>query len=1180
MQKQANINGIMNKKEFFSRNIIFILFIFAFVTVFGVTFAAGSFISFLLRTMEFNIEQRMLVASQRVADLSSAEELDQYRTVEDMQKPSYKALHHKLQEFAESTGVLYAYYIRHIDGFMYYIVDNDFNEETRVGLDTPPNELWRTPWLRLALQGKTVVSGLGNYTPGWEGVYTAYSPVFDQAGNIVAIAGVDIQDNEIVFARRMVTILTAIQAVAVFIVFVVVLIFLIRLQATQEVPLVLKESSIQRKFLGFSILFFSCICLGGVIVFVVSARRISEQKIEQTLNLAVEGMKLRMSNTVDAELRLSVKMADVPVVKKYFLNPGDPDLREQGFAELEAYRRTFNSGSIFWVNDVDKIFYYDGAASYIVDPGNPDNYWYNMTLYETEPYNFNINYNSALNMTNLWVNAPVFENGKAIGIVGTGIDLTDFLNAWNTHLESNIDIYFFNAFNEITVAQDQSLSFGKKSIVDHLGEAGKIIVEAAGRPNAPNVQIITLDDSKYAVSSIPLLNWYIVASIPLNSNAMFDPAVTIFFVILMGLVLVIFIVSNVFVASIQNMVNAQDHRLMELASEAQAANEAKSSFLATMSHEIRTPMNAIIGMSELLLRKELPEDACREAESIKLAGSNLLSIINDILDFSKIESGRMDIVEADYIFDSLINDCANITRSRIGDKPLKFIVDLDPALPSVLSGDMVRLRQVCINLLSNAVKYTRKGTIIFRVKGEPRSDGTILIFFTVIDTGIGIKSEDIPKLFGDFSQVDTLRNQGIEGTGLGLAITRKICRLMGGDVTVESEYDKGSTFTACIPQKVVDSRPFSSVETKPLPWEDKKKANVKFIAPDMHILAVDDIGINLTVLSGLLAPYRMQITLCSSGEEAIKLVKSGSFDFVLMDHMMPGIDGVEAVAQIRKWEESRQASPIPIIALTANAVSGMREMFLEHGFNDFLSKPIEIAKLDELISKWTPAEKKLSMEKGTREPKPEDRKIEGLPVISGVNTAKGLSMCGGAVEGYKKVLSMFRKDAEERLVMFKNLLAGSAGNGEFPDKDIAMFTIQVHALKSASATIGAGIVSVEAAQLEAAGTARDTVIIRELLPDFITHLAALAEGIGSALEVVPEKAAAASAVPVLAPLLRELADALASQKADIIDRVLEEVCRKPLDGKTREALDAVSDDVLIAEYGKALETVTALLETK
>jgi CheY-like chemotaxis protein len=455
----------------------------------------------------------------------------------------------------------------------------------------------------------------------------------------------------------------------------------------------------------------------------------------------------------------------------------------------------------------------------------------------------------------------------------------------------------------------------------------------------------------------------------------------------------------------------------------------------------------------------------------------------------------------------------------------------------------------------------------------------MLLSFTIADTGIGIKPEDKPKLFGNFIQVDTHRNRNIEGTGLGLAITRNLCRLMGGDVTVESEYGKGSTFTARIPQRVVDSRPFGSVETEMIPRQGKKQAKVKFIAPDARVLAVDDIETNLTVLSGLLAPYHIQLTLCTSGEEAVKLVKNNPFDFVLMDHMMPGMDGVEAVARIRIMEGGYNKN-LPIIALTANAVSGMKEMFMEKGFSDFLPKPIEIAKLDELMEKWTPDKKKLKIEQQNRE-QTNAEKSEAPPLIPGVDTAKGVAMTGGTAAGYKKVLSIFRKDAEERLTLLRNF---AAQNHEPDETSLPVFVTQVHALKSASANIGAEIVSVEAARLEAAGKTGDSAAIRERLPTFVERLAALVAGITAALETTapPEEDETAGGAPGPGELslLQELAEALQSQQAGAIDRLLEELNRKPLDGKTRKALDAASDDILMTEYAKALETVTALLENK
>jgi CheY-like chemotaxis protein len=423
---------------------------------------------------------------------------------------------------------------------------------------------------------------------------------------------------------------------------------------------------------------------------------------------------------------------------------------------------------------------------------------------------------------------------------------------------------------------------------------------------------------------------------------------------------------------------------------------------------------------------------------------------------------------------------------------------------------------------------------------------------------------------------------------------------MGGDVAVESEYGKGSVFTAHIPQRVLDPRPFVSVETAALPQGGKKQTEVKFIAPDVRVLAVDDIETNLTVLSGLLAPYQMLLTLCASGEEAVRLVKNNPFDFVLMDHMMPGMDGVETVAQIRKWEESRQTletttlsfggaetqrnprKRIPIIALTANAVSGMREMFLKQGFDDFLSKPMEIAKLDELIAKWTPAEKKLAI-RGV-EPGGADRgqeKVEALLVIPGVDTVKGVALCGGTVEAYKKVLSMFRKDAEERLALFKDFLTcdGPVGENNFSAEDLEALTIQAHAIKSAAGTIGAAELSAAAAALEAAGKAGDPAAIYEALPAFTEHLAALMEEIKKTLEPEGKKnsAGAISSPMEFEPRLRALRRALEKKDIESVDRLLAELEENSPDKKTTETVNAVSDLVLMCRFEDAVDLTEKLL---
>jgi signal transduction histidine kinase/CheY-like chemotaxis protein len=380
------------------------------------------------------------------------------------------------------------------------------------------------------------------------------------------------------------------------------------------------------------------------------------------------------------------------------------------------------------------------------------------------------------------------------------------------------------------------------------------------------------------------------------------------------------------------------------------ASRTKSDFLAKMSHEIRTPMNAVIGLSDVLLQRELPGDIRKEVWSIKQAGSRLLSIINDILDFSKIEAGKMDITDNEYMFGSLIHDVENIIKFKNTESPLKFITSIDPALPNKLRGDMIRVRQVLLNLLSNALKYTREGSVTFTVSGVKREEDRILLSFEVADTGIGIRQEDTGKLFGSFSQVDALKNQGIEGTGLGLAISQNLCRLMGGEITVRSVYGEGSVFTALIPQGIADGQPFRHRdEESEAVLRGAEKRIIGFTAPGAKVLAVDDSAVNLTVLKGLLQPYRMQLDFCLSGEKAVDLVRRHSYDLVFMDHMMPGMDGIEAAAAIRNKEGG---SAIPIIALTANAISGMREMFLENGFNDYLSKPIDMVKLDKLVAIW------------------------------------------------------------------------------------------------------------------------------------------------------------------------------------------------------------------------------------
>ncbi|MBR6307200.1 MAG: response regulator [Lachnospiraceae bacterium] len=418
---------------------------------------------------------------------------------------------------------------------------------------------------------------------------------------------------------------------------------------------------------------------------------------------------------------------------------------------------------------------------------------------------------------------------------------------------------------------------------------------------------------------------------------------------------VVYIVS--FIAAMVNLYVLVFHArkymkgMEEKAIEAEHANESKMLFLANMSHEIRTPMNAICGLAELILRDEtLSSETRANTESIQTAGKVLISIVNDILDYSKLESGNMEIIPVNYSFSVLINDVLNMMSVRKDDKDVEIRADIQEGLPDSLIGDEIRLRQILFNLLSNAIKYTEKGYVILDVKGK-EDTGFVDLTISVTDSGIGIKKEDISKLFTSFQQVDTRKIRNREGTGLGLAICKKLLNLMGGEIEVESTYGVGSKFTVHISQKIAENPVF--VE-KPKSVEESEP---KVVAPDAKVLVVDDNAVNLKVSQGLIRTFGITVDTCKSGRECLEILKDNKdYDIIFIDHMMPELDGIDTLNMIRS-DSSEYMKKVPLIALTANVVSGVREMFISEGFDDYVPKPIDMVWLNAILRKYLPKEK-------------------------------------------------------------------------------------------------------------------------------------------------------------------------------------------------------------------------------
>ena len=781
----------------------------------------------------------------------------------------------------------------------------------------------------------------------------------------------------------------------------------------------------KKTFILFSFIFFLFISLLAITAYTISARQINHSFIEQQLSIASKTIRLQLTSIVKSELALVLKLADTPVIRQYFMEPLDSDLEALAHLEFDTYLEHFDLKIVFWVNDVDKIFYSTGNEPYVVDPDDPVSYWYNLTLFETDRYNFNINYNPNMQQINLWINVVVYNKKEGlkypVGMLGTGINLSEFsdfiVNAYKD-FDENITPYTFNKVGEITSAADYGLVYNKVRLDMHLGETGTEILSVAYNLADGEVERFIYDDKMFLVSSIPEIEWFLTVSYPLPGLLAINKSMNTVFFSMLFLILFILVIINFYIARSENALEKQNVQLIEANKRSEVASRAKSEFLAAMSHELRTPLNTIIGFSEIELNKFGNDNI----ERIHQSGQHLLMIINDILDLSKLDSGKFEITPDEYDTASMISATVDMNIIRIGSKPIQFTLEIGDDFPAKLIGDELRIKQILNNLLSNAIKYTREGTVQLSIsKKFPDADNgnsgrAVLVTFAVRDTGIGIRSEDIEKLFDDYTQLDARANKEVEGTGLGLSISKKIARMMGGDITVESEYGKGSCFTVNIIQESAQSiragastigeeiaaalrrsqhiPPASHIPDKKEASSAKETSAVKdasFVSDTytFRILAVDDHINNLLLIREQLKPFAsasgsaaegamIKVETASSGQEALEKIKEreaaaetpgqdssrrnegrNAYDLILMDHMMPGIDGIETMKAIRSNDRYAKT---PIIVLTANALRGMREHYLEQGFTDFIAKPVNQQVLNETVRKWLAVNSEKAME--------------------------------------------------------------------------------------------------------------------------------------------------------------------------------------------------------------------------
>ncbi len=617
----------------------------------------------------------------------------------------------------------------------------------------------------------------------------------------------------------------------------------------------------------------------------------------------------------------------------------------------------------------------------------------------------------------------------------------------------------------------------------------------------------------------------------------------------------------------------QNHLMKRLVLQTEDANRAKTNFVSNMSHEIRTPMNSIVGITEILLRSRHSPKEQEYLLNIQSSGRVLLTIINDVLDCSKMEAGKMQLFDEPYDTCSLFHDLRISMENRIGHSGLELIYDIDQDIPCKLKGDMGRIRQVIINLVNNAIKYTEKGSVRFSVHVRQKNTDKVMLYYEVADTGIGIRKEDHKILFDAFQRVEMDRNRYVEGTGLGLTISQNVVNMMGGVIEVESEYGKGSRFFFTIEQTIIDPTPVSAVNYNGQKDNvTEKEAECLFIAPEAHILLVDDNELNLVVAKELLKPLRMQIDTAENGLQAVKMVRGSQYDLVLMDHMMPVMDGIEAAKAIRALPEDKYQK-LPIIALTANAMVDARKEFLNAGMNGFVAKPIDFARICNQLKLWLPkdlvrdvpkeeAKKLLADDLSDREIQPEDPQM-------GFSFEEGVNHCGSKA-ALMKTIRIFYRTIDSKADKIEQCLKEGL---------ISDYVIEIHALKSSALLIGAVPLSEAAKELEDYGKQGKTEVLEEKTPDVLT----LYRDLKNILRPYAEKEEDAKkefSDGEWITALQQIHQCIEQFDLDGVDQIMEQLEEYQVPECIRESMDQLRvyvADVSLEEIMELTDTMTGLL---